>query len=161
MDTNYICFFTGHRDIDDIHMSRMTSLLDRILEDQYARGARVFRTGGAIGFDTVAALQVLKFKKKHPDVRLELCLPCKDQTAKWNFFSKKIYNHILAKCDKVSYASEAYVAGCMQARNRMLAKDARVCIAFYSGGGGGTAYTVSYALKNGIELINTFDLLNK
>ena len=161
MENSYICCFTGHRDIPDKHMILIPSLLDRILEQQYSRGVRVFRAGGALGFDSIAALKVINLKRKHPDVRLELCLPCRDQTAKWNDYSKFIYAQILEHSDSVRYVGEKYVSGCMHARNRMLVDGANVCIAYYMGGGGGTAYTFGYALKNKLEVINLFDILKK
>ena len=161
MENNYICCFTGHREISSKDTRRIPTALKKILFDEYSKGARVFRAGGALGFDTLAALSVLELKKKYPDVILELCLPCRDQSEKWTWYSKKIYNHILKNCDCVKYASEYYTRSCMFDRNRMLVDGSRVCIAYYMGGSGGTAYTFNYAIRQGVEIINVFDILNK
>ena len=161
MENNYICCFTGHREISPKDTRRIPHALKKILLEEYEKGARVFRAGGALGFDTLAALSVLELKKKHPDVVLELCLPCRDQSAKWTWYSKRIYEHILKHSDCVRYASEYYTNSCMHDRNRMLADGSKVCIAYYMGGGGGTAYTFNYAIRKGLEMINVFDILNK
>ena len=159
MERNYICCFTGHRDIPDKHMLNLPSALDRVLEEQYQKGARIFRAGGALGFDTIAALKVIRLRQRHPDVRLELILPCRDQAAKWGSYSRSLYDRILEFSDSIKYAHESYVSGCMLTRNRMLVDGSDVCIAYYAGGGGGTSYTVSYALKNGLKIVNLFDML--
>ena len=161
MENNYICCFTGHRELPQKHTRRIPSALKEILLDQYSKGARVFRAGGALGFDTLAALSVIALRKKHPDVKLELCLPCHDQTKKWSFYSRRTYDYILKHSDSVRYASEHYTSTCMHDRNRMLVDGSRVCIAYYTGGGGGTAYTFNYAIRNGLEMINVFDILEQ
>ena len=132
----------------------MPASLKRLLAQKYDEGYRIFRAGGAMGFDTAAALSVLELRQLHPDVKLELILPCKDQTAKWRERDVKIYESILARSDSVIYAEEYYVSGCMHKRNRMLVNGAACCIAYYNGGSGGTAYTYNYAKQMGIEVIN-------
>ena len=49
--------FTGHRNIAYEDALRLPALLDRVLVELIERGATAFRAGGAIGFDTVAALK--------------------------------------------------------------------------------------------------------
>ena len=142
-------------------MINIPSTLDRVLTEQYSKGARVFRAGGAMGFDSIAALKVILLRQRFPDVRLELCLPCRDQAARWDSFNRSTYDFILKNCDSVRYAGDAYTSGCMHARNRMLVDGAKVCIAYFTGGSGGTAYTCSYALKNGLDFINLYDILKK
>lgn len=160
MGNNYICCFTGHREISSKDTRRIPAALKNIILEEYLKGARIFRAGGALGFDTLAALSVLDLKKKHPDITLELCLPCHDQAEKWNWYSRKIYNHILKHSDSIKYASEKYTRTCMHDRNRMLVDGSTVCIAYYMGGGGGTSYTFNYAISKGIKIINVFDILN-
>ena len=50
--------------------------------------------------------------------------------------------------------SEAYTQGCMHRRNRHLVDHSSVCICYLTGSSGGTAYTVNYARKQGLEIIN-------
>ena len=159
MEKSYICCFTGHREISKAHMRRLPAALDELLLDLYEKGVRTFRAGGALGFDTVAALSVLRLKSRYDDVRLELYLPCRDQSAKWGLYSRLLYEKILKKSDYVKYASEKYTRSCMFDRNRMLVDGSHLCVAYYDGGGGGTAYTYSYAQRSRVKIKNLYDAL--
>lgn len=154
-----ICCFTGHRSIGAEHMRELPYLLDYQIEKLIVCGVTTFRGGGAIGFDTLAELVVLEKKEKYDFIRLELILPCREQTAKWGERDKKIYEYILSRADKVSYVSEAYTSGCMYARNRALVDGADFCLAYCTSQKGGSAYTCDYAKKRGVDLINVSDLL--
>ena len=157
----YICCFTGHREIAKRHAKRLPLKLERGLEYLYGQGVRVFRAGGALGFDTLAALSVIEFRKTHSDVKLHLMLPCRDQEKYWGFRSKIIYKQIIRKSDEVEYVADKYTRSCMFERNRRMVDGAHVCMAYYDGGNGGTAYTYSYAKKKGIKVMNLYDSLDK
>ena len=149
-----VCF-TGHRQIPDGEYDRLWELLGRAIEEQIERGATHFRTGGALGFDTMAALCVLLLKKRYPQIKLELILPCPSQTAGWKQDDIFLYEQILAQADAHRYVSQTYYRGVLQMRNRALVDGADVCIAYLCHShGGGTAYTAALALKNGLEWIN-------
>ena len=161
MTESKICCFTGHRDISPAHMRRLPKLLEKLISEQIEKGARTFRAGGARGFDTLAALAVLDLKERYPDINLELYLPCKDQAVKWDERDRRAYEYVLDRSDKVSYVGQTYFKGCMFVRNRQLVDGAHVCIAYYDGGTGGTAYTVNYAAERGVEVKNTYDMINE
>lgn len=149
-----ICMFTGHRKIDRDPIKMLPARVDALLEELIAEGYRDFRCGGAQGFDTIVALKVLEKRKKYPDIRLHLYLPCRDQSEHWGDMAKCAYDMVLSAADRVTYASERYVSGCMHARNRMMVEGSSLCVAYCSSQGGGTAYTVAYAQKLGIKVIN-------
>lgn len=153
-DSNTVCCFTGHRVIPSEHMSRLYALLDKEILTLYNKGVRTFRAGGAMGFDTIAALRVLYLKSQGYELSLELILPCRDQTNRWPQSAVLDYRFILSRADKVSYVSEHYTRFCMLQRDRALVDGSGYCISYLTKSRGGTAYTVSYALKNGITLIN-------
>ena len=67
--------------------------------------------------------------------------------------TKAEYQAILECADEVLVMYEHYVRGCMHARNRKMADDSSKCVAFCTEKTGGTAYTVNYADKKGIEII--------
>jgi len=161
MTKKKICCFTGHRKIENEYMARMPEALDALLDKLISVGVSHFRAGGAVGFDTLCALKVIEKKRKNPELTLELCLPCRDQTKTWSEREVYIYDYILAEADSVSYAEESYTQECMFKRNRMLVDGADVCLAFCSSDHGGTAYTVSYAEKNGVRVINLYDKFEK
>ena len=54
-----ICCFTGHRSISESEIVQIPSALGKIIDELYNNGVREFRAGGAIGFDTLAALKVI------------------------------------------------------------------------------------------------------
>ena len=148
-----VCF-TGHRDIEFNKALHIPSRLKSLMEELIAHGARSFRAGGALGFDMIAALCVLELKEKHPDIRLDLKLPCKSQADAWSEVDQRAYNSILAQADSIEYTSEHYVPWCMHERNRRLVNGSQVCIAYLLKSKGGTAYTYNYALKKGLKVIN-------
>lgn len=151
-----VCF-TGHRNIEREHMLALPALLKAEIARQAEKGAVHFRAGGAIGFDTLAALCVLEQKKKYPHIQLDLILPCRDQDAEWNESNRQAYRFVLQSADSVSYVRERYCEGCMLERDRRLVEGSDACIAFLTKSRGGTAYTAAYALKSGLEFVNLFD----
>lgn len=156
MEKKFVCCFTGHRKIADNQIIKLPEVLSRTLDVLIEKGVRTFRAGGAIGFDTLCALKVLEKKMTHTDIRLELCLPCRDQTNGWSEREKYVYNYVLQRADAVRYAEERYISGCMYKRNRMLVDGADYCVAFLAKNEGGTAYTAKYALSKNVEVINLY-----
>ena len=154
-----ICCFTGHRAIPEGDMRKIFELLPDVLEELYTKGVREFRTGGALGFDTLAALRVLAFRKTHPDVRLNLILPCRDQDQKWVAFDRETYRFVIEKADSVMYVSDLYTPGCMHKRNRSLVCGSDFCVCYVARSEGGSAYTFIYALECGLEIINLYDII--
>ena len=153
-----VCF-TGHRNIDSAHAQLIPTLLDQILRTLILNGASDFYAGGALGFDTVSAISILRLKKEFPHIKLNLILPCKEQSQKWNESDRAIYDAILERSDSVEYACSHYTSYCMHERNRRLVDSAQLCVAFCEHSGGGSAYTMGYALKNEKEVINLADFL--
>lgn len=153
-----VCF-TGHRRIDAQDGLRLPTALDAVIRELYDRGARVFRAGGAMGFDTVAALKVLGLRDELPGVRLELILPCRDQTAGWDAVSVRTYEYILRCADSSRFLFDHYIDGCMLERDRRLVAGSDICVAYCVRSKGGTAYTCAQAIRQGLEFINLHDRL--
>lgn len=152
------CFFTGHRNISTKHLPELTSRLDSVITSLIAEGFDCFVCGGAVGFDTLAACRVAVAKKYFQNISLALVLPCRDQTSRWKRpYDIALYQRLKGLADSVTYASDIYTAQCMHTRNRMMADMSSVCIAYYSGRGGGTAYTVRYATTQGLRIINLYE----
>ena len=145
------CCFTGHRKIDAACLRPLSDVLDRTLESLIGCGFTVYRTGGALGFDTLAALTVLEKKERYPQLRLHLCLPCRDQTKQWGDWNREAYEYILANADEVSYATDTYRRGCMHDRNRMMVNGSQCCVAYCTTEEGGSAYTMQYAKAKGLD----------
>lgn len=154
IDPKNSCCFSGHRiirhDDKDIIRHNLPVLLERL----YQNGINTFIAGGALGFDTIAAFEVIKLRNKYGDVRLILALPCKDQASKWTAVQKSQYNKILNSADEVLYISENYLPGCMQKRNRFMVDISMTVIVYIQNASSGTGYTTKYALDNEREVIN-------
>ena len=150
------CCFTGHRNIKKSLISEVKKELEQTLRNLINEGFDVFRAGGALGFDTLAAQTVLELKKEYPTIRLILDLPCRNQSAKWKDKDVKIYESIKSNADEVNYISEEYTENCMKNRNHYLVDNSSICICYKNTNIGGTAYTVRYAESKGLIIINIF-----
>ena len=156
-----ICSFTGHRQIKKEHEEALPALLSRAIEYAYSKGCRTFLTGGAIGFDTLAAREVIRFRISNPDARLVLVLPYVDQSRRWSDGQRNAYNHTLGCADEVIYISEEYTDGCIKKRNKKLAQDADILISYLSRTNSGSAQTVRMATGFGKEIYNLYPWLEK
>lgn len=153
MKKQTVCF-TGHRKIPQEHLNIIAQRLKETLIDLIEHGYLYFGAGGALGFDTLAAQTVLELKIEYPNIKLILVLPCLSQTRGWSTRDTEIYEDIKSKADKVVYTSQEYTKGCMHKRNRHLVDNSSVCICYLTESTGGTAYTVDYARKNNLTVIN-------
>ena len=70
------CCFTGHRKIPENELSNLQKRLQKTVKGLLKQGVTIFYTGGALGFDTLAAQAVLNARRFHPQVKLILALPC-------------------------------------------------------------------------------------
>lgn len=155
------CAFTGHRNIKLEHRARMPELLFRAIKYAYEQGCRKFITGGALGFDTEAARQVLRFRIDHPDVALILFLPCLDQDATWSAGQRDFYDYILSSANEVRYLSESYDKSCMKRRNQAMAEECDVMIAYVGRDRSGSSQTLRMAKEFGKEAYNLYYELEK
>ena len=155
------CAFTGHRNIKFTHKQALPGLLGRAISYAYEKGCRRFITGGALGFDTVAAREVLRFRISHPDVSLVLFLPCLDQDAGWSMSQKDAYEYILSHADEVKYISENYDKTCMKRRNQSMAEECDIMIAYVSRDYSGSAQTMRMAISLEKEVYNLYPNLEK
>ena len=149
-----ICCFTGHRKIPPEERAEITDRLERVIISLYQQGIRVYEAGGALGLDTLAARTVLHLRESCPGMKLILVLPCLTQTRGWRPEDVAEYDRIKAQADEVIYMAQQYTRGCMQKRNRYLVDHSGVCVCYLTRDSGGTAYTVQYAGKQGLEIIN-------
>lgn len=147
------CCFTGHRIIPASETERISSALTASIASLVQKGVTCFRNGGAIGFDAAAALAVLDLKKSNSDLSLIMDLPCRGQSHSWKAQDRAVYDFILSSADEVHYLAPHYYNGCMQMRNRHMVDRSSYLIAYQTTAYGGSAYTVRYALSQGLTLI--------
>lgn len=161
MEQETACCFTGHRpdrlpwgtDETDPRCVDLKRRLDKALERAYDRGYRHFVCGMARGCDLYFAEAVLALREKRPGVTLEGARPCETQADAWPEDERRRYQEILDQCDFETLVQHHYDRFCMMRRNRYLVDRTARMIAVYDGmPKGGTAQTLSYALRKGLEI---------
>lgn len=155
------CCFTGHRHIPPreglLVRRRLRAELPGLLE----KGVDTFLAGGAIGFDTLAAQEILRARAEGDlPIRLVLVLPCLGQESLWSQRDAAVYRALLRQADEVIYTGDAYTRDCMFRRNRYLVDHSAYCLCYLTKTGrGGTAYTVKYARDKGLGIVNLAEVL--
>ena len=149
------CFFTGHRFIAAKEIKNIKSRLNEELLNAVNSGFTHFISGGAVGFDTLAAEQVLRLREDYNDIRLILYLPCTNHTQNWKENDKMRFEAVLSCADEIYYVTrEKYRDGCMKKRNNAMAEASQMCIAYLKNPISGTAQAVKLAEKKGVNVIN-------
>lgn len=154
-----VCSFSGHRQISKSHTETLPILLSDTVDTLIDSGVKTFQSGGALGFDLLAAGLVLVKRAKNPDIRLKMVLPCRDQAARWPKKFQRAYENIISSADEVLYLGETYDQFCMQRRNRHLVDSADILLCYLTRSFGGTMSTVNYAYDKELQIINLATLL--
>ena len=156
------CFFTGHRRIEGNKQAVFMALKNNI-SYLYSLGVREFHAGGALGFDTVAAVTVIDLKRFHPDMKLILNLPYRNQTDKWSVSDVEKYEYVLKNADRVVYTVDGDVDNRTDSRKNLLKRNRDMVdcsaygFAYFSGEEkSGTGYTLRYAKEKNCEVINIY-----
>ena len=153
------CAMTGHRNITHALERGLEKRLLDVIEELAAEGTEVFYTGGAQGFDTLAAREVIRFRITHPDVSLVLILPCVNQNERWSESATSAYEFILSSADEIRYISDEYTDGCMRERNLALVDASDILIAYVGRSRSGAGQTVRMAEKAGKRVYNLYPTL--
>ena len=146
--------FTGHRQLEDSRLPALVMRLDSVLHRLYGLGYRRFLSGGARGFDQLAAERVLALRGSCPDAQLIMALPCATQSRSWPDADCRRYERILCQADETHVLSPVYYQGCMMVRNRYMVDRASFCVCYLTHMKGGTVSTAVYASKENVPLIN-------
>lgn len=159
LEKSKTCCFTGHRGMSIAEKKAACECVLELIDELYSRGYRHFITGGAVGFDTVAAVSVLTARdNKYPDITLTLAIPCPDQTLKWPQKDKQNYKRVMMCANESVLLSTQYTPYCMHQRNRWMVDHSSVVIAYCHTEKGGSYSTVTYAKKAGAAVMNIADL---
>ena len=156
---NLTCSFSGHRQIYISHQRILPKILSETIDSLIDSGVKNFQSGGAVGFDLLAARLVMEKKASGIDCKLSMILPCREQAARWPYSARCEYNNILSLADEVVYISEKYSRFCMHERNRRLVDTSQILLCYLAHDHGGTAHTVNYAVERSKQIINIASLL--
>lgn len=157
--------FSGHRSerlpqtsdgIDHLRI-RLYEEIDKTVTD----GLCTFLFGGCYGFDLICAETVLIHKRviaSQNDTKIKLIavLPFEGQANRWSISDRDAYFRILERCDKVITLSKRYTSDSYYERNQYMVDNSSKLICYYDGKRGGTEYTIKYAKKAGLEIVNTY-----
>lgn len=148
------CCFSGHRVIPSELLPAVTENLERIIKSLINDGICDFITGGALGFDALAADIIIRLRHDFPQIRLILALPCREQSSKWRASDRLRYDRHCRLADDIHILADEYDPGCMMRRNRFMVDNSSCCVFFLNRTNSGTYKTVSYAMENGLALYN-------
>ena len=87
--------FTGHRFISSGRVEEVRESVNNEIRLLYSKGFRNFFCGMALGFDMLAAEEVLKLKEELPAILLVATVPYREQNERWGANQKKRYLEIL------------------------------------------------------------------
>ena len=162
-DNSTSCCFTGHRIMSESEKLRTSEEIKRIALTLVKKGVRHFIVGGALGFDTVAAVTVINMRDSGAftdddgskiNVFLTVAIPCPEQSARWKCADRVLYNSILRSADETVTISDRYSRECMFIRNRYMVDRSAYCICYVTHRSGGSYYTMKYAESKGLGMIN-------
>ena len=148
------CCFTGHRGIDPVHEALLPALLEQTIRDLCALGVSRFVTGGALGFDTLAAEAVLRLRESRPSLHPTVIAPYLRQPSAWQERDRMRYERIRAAADDFRVLRMRYTKNCMRERNYAMVDLSSTCVSYCLHTPSGTQQTVDYALQNGLAVID-------
>lgn len=160
MSSDYkTCFFTGHRVIASRYYETVKSYLREEILRKINCGVTEFISGGARGFDTLAAEQILDIRNDYTMIHLRMYLPCRDHDARWGIDEKQRCRNICSRADSVHYITDGiYEYGCMKKRNMAMVADADCGIAYMKRNMSGSSQTMRMAYDKGIDVINIAEI---
>ena len=89
-----LCIFTGHRALPGDLLPLRQALRRKILQ-LAADGFTRFASGGAAGFDLLAAELILELRRQVPELELHMILPCKGQDRTYSVGDRVRYRRVL------------------------------------------------------------------
>lgn len=158
----WACGFTGHRpgklpwgyQEDDPRCLALKARIGDAVESAYQEGFRHFLCGMAQGCDFYFCESVLELRERKEGVTVEAVIPCPSQASRWPAETQERYQRLVERCDFETLVSAQYTPFCMQRRDRYLVDHASLLIAVFDGTPGGTRYTVEYAMRQRVDILD-------
>ena len=156
--------FTGHRKIPPGEeakvMVRTRYIVQKLIHEH---NVRYFGVGGAVGYDMLAAEYLIRLKAhKEHQLKIISVLPYPEwrDTEDWDDVLRRREDRILFASDKIVYVRPQKENGVYLLRDRKLVNGSAWCVSYCNRVPSGTAYTVRYALKHGVKVMNasSFDV---
>ena len=162
------CCFTGHRNVPvDKQKEIIVARTEAKVRELIRGGYRCFITGGAVGYDTLAAELLFRLRDiERQDIRVILAYPFDGYIRvilaypfdgyidHWKEEQKATYARLLPLYDERICVAAVASRGAYLARDRYIVDASSACIAYCTRQTGGTAYTIRYAAKTGVPVCN-------
>ena len=156
------CAFTGHRpgklpwgnNENDPRCLRAKRDLRTVLEELIIDGYEHCICGMAEGCDFYFCEALLELKSHYPHISIEAAIPCPTQADAWGIAQQRRYAKLLACCDEQTVIEQKYTPDCMRRRNRYMVDHASVLVTLHNGLPGGTRYTIEYAMRRGLKILD-------
>lgn len=118
-------------------------------------GYEHFLVGMAAGFDLIAASVFFELKDATlipENIRLTAVLPFAGHRPTQGWL--EIHRAVLEEADEIITVTKKYSIRAFPARNKFMVDHSSRLICYYNGLSGGTASTVRYAARKGLEIVN-------
>lgn len=133
---------------------RMIQSLRRAVLRAVEQGYTVFLSGMSRGFDLWAAETVLELQQTNPQIELWALIAFHGMERYWEPEWQQRYTRVLYRARHTISICDRYQPDCYTRRDEELVKRSSRCICYFTGIPGGTAYTVRYAAKSGLTVVN-------
>ena len=132
----------------DGHWPDVYAKVFEIIRSFAQHGVTEFISGGALGFDQVAARAVIGVEEIGHPVKLTMALPFPGFESKWIPKSKREFAELELRANKTLYVCDAgYAPWKMQRRNEWMVNESTIVIALYGPDKtGGTLNCIHYAM---------------
>lgn len=162
IDRRKTACFTGHRPdkfTEDIipkwAMPKLKAKIRSYIMNAYVRGFDTFITGMQCGVDIWAAKEVLFMKSIVPSIRLICVAPYASEVNRREESDRADYEEIKAGADGYIALAENYFNECYKERNYFMVDHSALVISVFTGQQrSGTAQTLRYAQRQGVEINN-------
>lgn len=151
------CCFAGQQKLPKGKIRSIIMRLDCEVENLIKQGVTTFISGGALGFDQVAASLILAKKEMGKKIRLVFVLPGKSQDEFWNAEQKKLYRNLLTEADELLYVSKGDHGDGIKERNCYMVDHSAYCICALRGSLRDVDNMIRYAREKGVRVINVAD----
>lgn len=149
------CCFTGHRNIPASQLEEIVARTTAKVRELISKSYRRFMVGGAVGYDTLAAELLFRLRDvEHMGIKVILAYPFDGYTSGWKEGQKATYERLLPLYDERICVAAAASRGAYLQRDRYMIDASSMCIAYCTQQTGGTAYTIRYAGKKSVPVIN-------
>ena len=149
------CCFSGPRILPKENIKQTVIRLDCEIDRLICQGVTDFISGGVLGFDLIVTSLIVVKREIGRNIRLIFALPYKNHDIHWNADQRKLYRSLLTEADEIVYVSEENYNGCIKKHSRYIVDHSSFCLCAFPHPYKETNYTIKYALKEGMQMINT------